>query len=103
MNPKNALGWFLGMIALPIMSVAVMLGYVSRERLELYIAVALALLAVWVVSGGLIAPALHYMAACRTHPRARVERAAPMPAPRRIEREPRRAEPKPLPRTRVVV
>lgn len=106
MNPKkdnSGRGLFLGMLITAGLALAVILGYLSRETLELVIWAIVVVAFLRVVGGHFVAPALHYMAACRTHPRARVERAAPMPAPRRIEREPRRAEPKPMPRTRVVV
>lgn len=85
--------FFLGLVALPASSVAVILGYVSRETLELVIWSGVAVAALWVVGSGFVAPALHYMAACRTHPRERVGAPRPVakPAPREVYRVERAA------------
>jgi hypothetical protein len=98
MKPEHALRWFLGMLATWGLAVVVILGYLGRETLELVIWSGVGVLFLWVVGSGFIAPFLHYLAACRTHPRERVGRsrpATPKPAPRasasQVRREAARA------------
>jgi len=97
MKPEHGLRWFLGMLVTWGLAGGVVLGYLSRETLEMVIWAVVGVAFLWVVGGGFVAPALHYMAACRTHPRERAEKRAPVPrpAPRgadfRVNRDPARA------------
>jgi len=85
MKSEHALRWFLAMLATWAVAGAVVLGYLSRETLELVIWSLVAVAFLWVMGGGFVAPALHYMAACRAHPRERVERPRATPRPQRHE------------------
>lgn len=93
MKPEHGLRWFLGMLATWGLAACVVLGYLGRATLERIIWSLVGIAALWVVSSGVIAPFLHYLAACRTHPRERVGRSQPVtpkPAPRRHDYAPRR-------------
>jgi uncharacterized membrane protein YuzA (DUF378 family) len=98
MKPQHGLRWFLAMLATWGLAACVVLGYLGRATLERIIWSLVGIAALWVVSSGVIAPFLHYLAACRTHPRERVGRSQPVtpkPAPRpvahHVQRAPARA------------
>lgn len=93
MKPEHSLRWFLAMLATWGLAGGVVLGYLGRETMESVIWSGVGVAALWVVGSGFVAPLLHYLAACRTHPRERVGRsqpATPKPAPRRHDYQPRR-------------
>lgn len=96
MKPQHGLRWFLAMLATWGLAGGVILGYIRPETMELVIWSGVGVLFLWVVGSGFVAPTLHYLAACRTHPRERVEaRPAAKPAPRpvahHVQRAPARA------------